>query len=180
MTARLNLESMHQRHRALTQVIAAYYKEAASVCLNRHHASPVFINVSDNGAESEAEVCWKVPNSRTTDAWANATDTTEAGACACVIAAIEYVRGLFAVRRAETRTGADYYIGPQGSGEDDLEDCLRLEVSGVDVGNNSVVAARLGAKAEQAQRGESNLPAVAGVIGFSAKVLMIRDVPEEM
>jgi len=31
---------------------------------------------------------------------------------------------------AETGTGADYYIGPQRSGQNDREDCLSLEASG--------------------------------------------------
>jgi hypothetical protein len=170
---------MHDRHRALTEAIASTYREAASVCLSRHHVSPVMITLSDNGTESKAEVDWKIPDSRTLGAWANATDATEAGAYACVIAGIEYIRGLFAVRRAETNTGADYYLGPNGSGEDDLEGCLRLEVSGLDGGNSDAVASRLRAKIRQAQRGDSNLPAVAGVIGFSAKLLMVSDVPEE-
>jgi hypothetical protein len=180
MAERINLDSMHDRHRALTQAVADAYREAASVCLSRHHASPLTITLSDNGAESEAEFDWQPPDSRTLGAWANATDETEAGAYGCVIAGIEYVRGLFAVRRAETGTGADYYVGSNASGEDDLEACLRLEVSGVDNGGADVVMSRLRAKVLQAQRGSSNLPALAGVIGFSAKLLMVRDVPEEM
>jgi len=178
MTDRINLEGMHKRHRGLTEAIASTYGEAASICLSRHHASPVCIALSDNGTSSEAEVFWNIPTSRMIGAWANAVDTTEAGAYGCVIAGIELMRNLFAVRRAETGTGADYYVGPLGSGEDDLEDCFRLEVSGVDGGSNEVVTTRLQAKIRQAQRGNSSLPAVAGVIGFSAKVLMVRDVPE--
>jgi hypothetical protein len=180
MSNRINLESMHDRHRALTVALSGAYQEAVSVCLSRHHKSPVLITVSDGGTESEAEVVWSAPDSKTLGAWANTTDATEAGAYGFVIAGLEYLRGLFAVRRAETGTGADYYVGPHGSGEEDLEACLRLEVSGVDGGNREAVATRLGAKIRQAQRGASNLPALAGVIGFSAKLLMVRDVPEEM
>ncbi len=176
----MNLESMHDRHRALTEAIAATYREAASVCLSRHHVSPVLITLSDNGTNCEAQLNWNVPDSRTLGAWANAVDATEAGAYGCVIAGVEHIRNLFAVRRAETGTGADYYIGPTGSGEDDLEDCLRLEVSGVDAGTYDDVAKRLRVKIRQAQLGNSNLPALVGVIGFSAKLLMLGDVPEEM
>jgi hypothetical protein len=179
MASQINLDSMHDRHRALTEAIAATYKEAASVCLSRHHVSPALITLSDDGIGSEAEVNWRVPDSRTIGAWGNDTDTTEAGAYGCVIAGVERMRELFAVRRAETHTGADYYVGPNGSGEDDLEGCLRLEVSGVDGGDGAVVAARLRAKVRQAQQGASNLPALAGVMGFAAKLLMVTDVPEE-
>jgi len=180
MGNQINLDNMEDRHRALTEGIAGAYREAASVCLNRHHASPISIRLMDNGSESEAEVSWRKPDSRTIGAWANMIDTTEAGAYGCVIAGMEFIRDVFAVRRAETGTGADYYVGPKGSGEEDLEHCLRLEVSGVDAGSSVTVAARLQAKIQQARRGHSSLPAVAAVIGFSAKVLMVGDVPEEL
>src|SRR5467141_1089208 len=123
---------MHERHPALTFAIAGSYREAAAVCLSRHHAPPVQVTLSDNDTESSAEVTWAAPDVRTRDAWANATDATEAGAYGCVIAGIEALRNLVAVRRAETGSGADYYVGPSGAGETDLEDCVRLEVSGVD------------------------------------------------
>ena len=179
MATDLNLDSMHDRHPALTEAITSAYQEAASVCLGRHHRSPVAIMLSDNGTESGADIRWISPDARTVGAWANTTDAAEAGAYCCVIAGVEYIRRLVAVRRAETGTGADYYVGPDGAGRSDLEDCLRLEVSGVDAGDNAVVDARLRSKVKQAKRGESSLPALAGVIGFAAKVLMICDVAEE-
>jgi hypothetical protein len=91
---------------------------------------------------------------------------------------VELLRNLFAVRRAETYTGADYYVGPIGS-EDDLETCFRLEVSGVGSGERPDVVRRLLQKVRQAQQGESSLPAVAGVIGFSAQLMMLQDIEEE-
>jgi hypothetical protein len=169
---------MHLRHRGLTQPIAGSYEEAASVCLHRHHLSPIEITVLDNSSSSTASVEWNAPDARTSDAWANTTDTTEAGAYGCVIASVELARDLFAVRRAETGTGSDYYVGPEGSGVDDLEDCFRLEVSGVSDGDTNAVKKRLLEKVAQAQRGNSSLPAVAGVMGFSERLVMLKDVPE--
>jgi hypothetical protein len=167
---------MDERHRALTTAVANNYREAASVCLSRHHQPPVQVTLSDDGVESVAEVTWTVPDERTQGAWANTTDTTEAGAYGCVIAGVEELRGLVAVRRAETGTGADYYIGPPGAGQHDLEDCVRLEVSGVDSGDHREIAKRLIEKVRQARDGNSSLPALAGVIGFSSRWLMVRDV----
>lgn len=178
MTTRLYLDDMDQRHPALTPSIAGGYREAASVCLNRHHVSPIDVHLSDNGTNSAAEMAWTAPDQRISGAWANAIDTTEAGAYGCVIAGLEALRQMFAVRRAETGTGADYYVGPKGAGEDDLENCFRLEVSGLSDGDQKAVAKRLIEKVQQAQRGNSNLPAVAGVIGFSTKLIMFKDVPE--
>jgi len=168
---------MHSRHRALTESIAGVYREAAAVCLSRFHSSPTEIKIVDNESQSHADISWSGPDERIEAAWANETDTTEAGAYGCVIAGVELSRGLFAVRRAETGTGADYYIGPQGSG-DDLEKCLRLEVSGLSDGTSNEVNRRLTIKIQQALEGYSSLPALAGVVGFSAKLMMIKDVGE--
>ncbi len=174
----LPLRNLHERHRGLTAAIAGSYEEAASVCLQRHHLPPVEVATSDDGSRSAAIVDWVPPDQRTRDAWANETDATEAGAYACVIAGIETMRGMFAVRRAETGTGADYYVGPVGSGVSDLEGCFRLEVSGVDHGDEKEVLKRLAAKVRQARAGNSSLPAIAGVFGFGTKLLAAQDVSE--
>ena len=72
-------------------------------------------------------------------------------------------------------TGADYYLAPRSKSPDDLEDCLRLEVSGVDRGPESTISQRLRAKSAQASKGNSNLPALAGVVGFKARLIMLAD-----
>src|SRR5439155_26455160 len=96
---RLRLEEMDLRHRALTPAVAASYREAASVCLSRHHTPPAQVTLSDNAVETTAELTWTAPDARTLAAWANRTDATEAGAYGCVIAAVEELRGFVAVRR---------------------------------------------------------------------------------
>ncbi len=179
-TRRLRLDEMDKRHRALTPSIAGAYKEAAEVCLSRHHMSPLEVTLSDNGTEIPGEVVWSPPDQRTLGAWANDTDTTEAGAYATVIAGVEAIRELYAVRRAETLTGADYYVGPLEAGVNDLADCRRLEVSGIDAGGRDAVNKRLLQKVRQARDGKSSLPAIAGVFGFYAGLLMVRDVPDEL
>ena len=59
--SQLPLYLMHERHRALTVAVAGSYQEAAAVCFNRHHQSPVEITLSDNGVESQTEVHWALP-----------------------------------------------------------------------------------------------------------------------
>ena len=122
---------------------------------------------------STVSVDWPQPDGRIENAWANETDATEAGACALVLAAVEHAEGLVAIGRAETMTGADYYVAPEGSEADDLEDCLRLEVSGVDGGAVASVEKRLKDKLAQASRGISHLPAMAGVAGFKARLILL-------
>ena len=159
----------------LTKAIADSYAEAASVCLHRHHEPPADVEIETRGPRTTAVVDWDPPSARTRRAWANETDTTEAGAYACVLAAVELAHGLVAVHRAETLTGADYYLAPPGDTPADLEDCQRLEVSGVDHGPRRAVNARLRAKLDQAAAGRSNLPALAGVVGFRARLVMLAD-----
>ena len=175
--ADLPIHDMDRRHPGLTKPIAASNLEAASVCLDRHHRPPQRFDM-ETPTRSTATVDWQQPSGRVKKAWANETDATEAGACAIVLAAVELSKGLVAVGRAETLTGADYYVAPQGSMPGDLEDCLRLEVSGVDSGSNTVVGRRLKNKLAQARRGLSDLPAIAGVAGFRARLVLLADLPQ--
>ena len=85
------------------------------------------------------------------------------------------MRGLVAVRRAETRTGADYYVGEPEAGLEDLEASFRLEISGTDEGNESCIISRLREKLTQASKGNSNLPAIASVVGFAALRIVSAD-----
>jgi hypothetical protein len=89
------------------------------------------------------------------------------------LAAVEVAERMFAISRAETHTGADYYIAPVGSSVDDLESSFRLEISGVDRGDTSIVRRRLRAKLKQAKVGNSNLPALAAVVGFRELLILI-------
>jgi hypothetical protein len=173
---RLDIHRLSARHPGLTDAVASYYTEAARVCLDRHHYSPVVIEIDNSGAALATSVEWEETDERTKAAHANETDATEAGAYACVLAAVELTLQMVAIHRAETATGADYYIGPTGSTVADLEAALRLEVSGVDKGSPTTVTHRLNAKLEQAATGASNLPAVAGVVGFRARLIMLKPV----
>ncbi|MGG6264576.1 hypothetical protein ACQ4M3_26980 [Leptolyngbya sp. AN03gr2] len=168
---------MSERHQALTTSVAGSYLEAARVCLDRHHISPKEFTLKDNAAETIAKVEWVVADDRTRAAWANADDATRDGAYAFAIAATELLRGMFAIRRAETRTGADYYIVPANQDWEDLENCFRLEVSGTH-SDKSEVQRRLRMKLEQAKQGKSNLPALAAVVGFRVQLILLQTVDE--
>jgi len=78
---------------------------------------------------------------------------------------------MVALFRAETRTGADYYVGsPEAT---DLEKAFRLEVSGIDKSELSIMKKRLREKEAQALRGGSSLPAYVSVVGFrEARILL--------
>lgn len=174
----LPIHDMAERHRGLTVAVAESYTEAARVCLDRHHESPVGFKITNSDRVTDAVAEWKKADERTRGAWANEIDATEAGAYACALAAVELCDGLVAVHRAETKTGSDYYIAPAGALLKDLENWLRLEVSGVDRGEQPVINQRLQQKLEQTSAGVSNLPAMAGVVGFQARVIRLSRVEE--
>ena len=178
MKNKLPLEHLADRHSGLTKSIGDGYSEAAAVCLSRHHQPPAELVVDCQGSASECSAEWEPPDQRTERAWANEIDATEAGAYAISLAAIEMAKGLVAVRRAETRTGADYYIAPIGSTPEDLEGCLRLEVSGTDRDDQAVIKQRLKEKIKQATAGASNLPAIASIVGFRECAVVIAEVKE--
>lgn len=173
---KLPLESLHERHTGLTPSLSGTFFEAASVCLNRHHESPVEFEVSRNGGASTRLVEFQKPDTLVLNAWANDIDTTEHGAYCVCLAAVEVEEQLVAVKRAETLSGADWYVAPVGTAPDDLERCLRLEVSGIDTGGRATIAARLRQKVDQTRRGANNLPAIASVVGFKEKAVAIRKV----
>jgi len=167
----LRLDGLHERHPGLTPALGQSYAEAASVCLSRHHQPPVTMSLKHAGNDELRVVNFAVPDSRVRNAHANEIDATEIGAYGVSLAAVEDVAGLVAVRRAETLTGADWYIAQAGADIEDLESCIRLEVSGTNAAASGDVNRRLREKVAQAARGESNLPAIAAVVGF--KVLEV-------
>ncbi len=175
---KLRLDSLHERHIGLTPALGGAFFEAASVSLSRHHVSPVQLEIVCNGTRSTQLVEFQMPDIRVLNAWANDIDTTENGAYCVCLAAVEVEERLVAIRRADTLTGADWYVAPIGTEPDDLEDCFRLEVSGLDAGDRAAVAARLRQKVDQTRRGASNLPAIASVVGFKERAVAIQKVSD--
>jgi hypothetical protein len=174
----LPIDNMADRHHGLTPEVAGSFHEAARVCLDRHYSPPVVFEIEDEGGSLSVSMEWVPTAQRSKDAWANRDDATRDGGYLCVLAATEIRNGLVALRRVQVGRGADYYIAPTGSDGSDLEHALRLEVSGVDAGDRSAVSRRLTAKVEQVSSVD-DFPAMAGVIGFAAGLILLRTVEEE-
>lgn len=173
---KLPLADMASRHPGLTPAVSSFFEEAAKVCLDRHHTSPVTLQINDDGTATDVTMEWEGVDERMRRAWANDIDRTEYGAYGLTIAAVELSRGFVAISRAEIGTGADYYVSPTSPQMVDLEDAIRLEISGVDAGPAASVNERLRVKVHQLQRGRGNLPALAGVVGFRAKLIALEHV----
>lgn len=169
----LPLNDMAERHVGLTTAIAENYLEAARVCLDRHHDPPQEFRLKKEASELEALVEWEQPDERCRRAWANEDDATRDGAYACALAATELSLGLVAVQRAETLTGADYYLAPIDMTVKDLEDCLRLEVSGTNL-DTYEVQRRLRVKVTTSSKGKKQ-PSCPGRCGrFSSETNFYR------
>jgi hypothetical protein len=175
---KLQIEDLAARHPGLSSGIAASYREAAQVCFGRHHSPPTDLTV-DRGRTIQAFADWQPPDDRLKGAWANEIDATEAGAYCVALASVELTDNLVAVRRAETRSGVDYYLAQKGDSPADLESSHRLEVSGMDKGDAASVKGRLRQKVEQARNGRSCLPAIAAVVAFSSRLVSIQDASEK-
>jgi hypothetical protein len=172
----LQIQGLSDRHIGITPALSASYYEAACVCLDRHHTSPQEMAVIDNDAADAAAIDWQPSDQRAQGAWANRDDATEVGAYCLALASAEVTRGLVAVGRAQGRTGVDYYLGPANGTLEDLEASVRLEVSGTDEGSLSTIKFRLRQKLEQASSVESNLSALATVVGFAVLRIESSDV----
>ena len=173
------LETLHERHPGLTSTISNYFSEAASVCLSRHHSSPTDLSILLESSPKVRSVVWNPPDNQTQLAWNNEIDTTEDGAYGICIATVEVELGLVVVARADTGTGADWYLSPVESvSSGDLEEAYRLEVSGLDRGTRRDFDRRLRQKVIQTKRGVSNLPAIASVVAFLNRLVGIDRVTE--
>ena len=173
MNRELPIHDMWQRHRGLTVAIAEHQTEAARVSLDKDNQPGATFQVFRPKDVTVLVVNWAPTDRQTQFAWNNENYATEHGAYACVLAAVELLCGLECIGRAETGSGVDFYMAPPNTAIDDLENHIRLEISGIIRRDASEVRSRLREKLMQANEGNSNLPAMAGVIGFRAKQIRL-------
>jgi len=169
------LADLHLRHPGLTVDLCRAYAEAAGVCLSRHHTSPIEMSLTGVFAPCRRQVSWPAPSDRAARAWGNRDDATRDGAYSLSLAAVEAEYGLTAIARADTRTGADFYVAPSGEHED-LENSYRLEVSGLDQTGESRLRSRLRRKIAQVEGGNASGPSLVIVVGFSAGRIAMAEV----
>ena len=178
MRQELSLRNLHERHRALTVPLAGTYEEAASVCLQRHHTPPVDVILADNGSRSSASVNWVSLTSGL--AMLGITRPMRPGTAPMGVSSL----GLRCCA-ACTRCGAPRpEQGPTTTS--DRRDRASTTLKSVFDWKSRVLTTATrrrfsgasGTKVRQARAGNSSLPAVAGIFGFSAKLLTVQDVPE--
>lgn len=175
MTRILRFEGLAQRHPIDPSQLDSC-SNAAKVRLEVHHSPPVDFTLSTKGVDDDYVINWIAVDPMLARSYANEDDAKRDGAYAIALAAIEEVDGLVGVGRAETRTGADYYLVHKDTIHDsdvmDFENAIRFEVSGTD-GTVQDIQRRLKIKLDQARRGRSSLPAIAAVVGFKSKLVLL-------
>lgn len=182
----LSYDKLHERHYAITPETAAEWAQTTRICLFRHHLPPVSIfEIMDQGAVQEGTVAWRSPDVRERHAWIDrSSEATDRSACAIALSALELTRGLVAMSSAIKGNGADYLLDDYSedlfdfyvSGGRNLEAAFRLEIRGVDRGGDATLLTALKQKIRQLVEGDSNLPAVAVVVGFQALKVFVSDV----
>jgi hypothetical protein len=165
-----SLRELFLRHRGLYEHLSRAYADAAAICLGEHHVSPTDLEIHCDSSRCLREVRWEEPEAGARESWGNRDDTTRDAAYSVGLAAVEAELGFVALARADTRTGADYFAGTQDT---TLETAHRLEVSGTRAGDERGLRARLTQKVDQAQRGLSDLPALACVVGFQSRAVLL-------
>lgn len=170
----LRFEELAERHDIDPHQLQGY-ANAAKVRLEVHHAPPVDFEVTSRGETVVYEVKWNPVTEQLRRSYNNADDAKRDGAYVMAFAAVEDLEGMVSIARAETKTGADYYVVPAGHRPLNLESAYRLEVSGTD-GTSADMRQRLRQKQEQARRGSGSEPAIAAVVGFKTKLILVERV----
>jgi hypothetical protein len=136
----------------------------------------VEIEIRRDNASCLRELAWDEPPQDALASWKNSHEATEQGACSVGLATVEAELGLVALSRAETRTGADFYIALPGQ---ELEQAHRLEISGTKTGMLRDLHSRLRQKVRQTGRGLSSRPALACVVGFRVRMVALASLEME-
>jgi hypothetical protein len=89
VSSELPFHDLANRHPGVTRAIGDSYSEAARICLDRHHVSPIEISIETSAITHEAFAQWRRTDERERGAWANETDATESGAYGVALAAVE-------------------------------------------------------------------------------------------
>jgi hypothetical protein len=165
------------RHPGVSAAVCANFSEAADICLARHHGPPPTpLNINCVGKESTRILKWCSPDETARRSWRNRDDATRDAAYGISLAVVEHELGMVALSRADTRSGADYYVGtPEAV---DLEEAFRLEVSGIDAGDLADIRRRLKTKEGQLVRGDVFLPGYASIVGFRQAVVLVSRVED--
>lgn len=163
----IDLRTFKKGGLVLTSAFCEAMAEAAAVTLHQlGHVSGVAMKL-DGVCTGTTPVHWDLVTNAQVLTWAEHTEATNLGACACAIIIAEHVTGHSVVSKARIRTGFDYWLG-DASNAGLFQNKARLEVSGIRSGNESQIRARVVSKQKQTTVSDATqLPAFVVVLEFS-------------
>lgn len=165
----LNLHRLDEGMPALTSLMGGILREACLICFeSQGHESGVELNVLGTYGEVFT-VTW---DGEVTDqmrrTWEYEEFATEQAAYGIAVLLMEWLTGYTAVERIRKGPGFDYWLGYYDEASDvPIRRMARLEVSGIRVGNNRAIAARVAQKKKQIIPSNDEHPAYVVVVEFS-------------
>lgn len=149
---------------------AADLVDAARVCLNdQGHKTGCVLKV-DGDEEELFRLRFGAPGRVLTKTHNDLVEATQFGAVAIAVNVICDLTDFVVVLRSKTKTGIDYWLGPDGETFE-----ARLEISGILNGSESVIEKRVEEKiCQMKQSDNTKLPGWAVVVEFSAPRARVR------
>ena len=167
--------------------------QAGAVCLQlQRHPQGVGLAVRGYVRKSLSLV-WRPASDQAMRTWNDYEEATEDGAAGIAALLAFQEIGYHVILRSKKTTGFDYWLGDrdqsnvseaertataalqQALRDKDLVVRARMEVSGIRVGNNSMVRARVRRKVNQTKRSQSSgLPAYVIVVEFGSPLAEVR------
>lgn len=168
----LNLTELEtEEHHFLTTAAGINFAHAASVCLeSQGHAVRVDICGEGHYIKTYSSVRYEV-NDKMKRTWNDEEYTTEQGAYGVALLVASKEMNVKAIEKSRKKTGIDYWLG---TGDGFLfQKKLRLEVSGIRNGTDSLIRKRLNDKMPQSEQSDAvKLPALIVIVEFNRPKIM--------
>lgn len=143
--------------------------EAAAVCLdtNSHSAGVTLKLVTNIGKDHPTyQLEWTPVDEQKRLSYADMQEATEYGACGLAILMARNLTGKVVLLRSKKGQGFDYWIGEPSNDDGLFEGKTRLEVSGILMGDETTIRARVRQKKNQIKPSDHIAPGCIAVIEF--------------
>jgi len=165
----LSLSALSDGMPAITPAQGQMLAEAAAVCLELRTHQPGVRFAKAGLMPRDVDLIWEAATEQARLCYADKPEATEWGATAIAILLVREITGMVVLQRSAKGTGFDYWIGDE---DNDLmfQGLSRLEVSGILVGTQGQIAARIAQKKKQMDPSDDYGPGWVAVIEFGTPV----------
>ena len=168
----LDLNELGRGFPAITPAFGKALAEACGVCLeSQGHSQGQQLKVKGDYS-NEYPLGWPAITEQTVRCWNYPEVATEHGAVGIAVLLAKREIGFSVIERSRKGTGFDYWLGD----DSDLpfQNKARLEISGIRVGSDSSIRARISQKLKQTDPSDDVFPAYVIVIEFSRPIAELR------